>query len=533
MIIGVPFAESGPEQSDETRDGLSVILHELTHLTCFRTTRLGWIAHALAARLLKSWTHNEVPVLSGRTAQLVAAMTPMLEGLAIYAQLDLDNDNSRLALYSPPVFYAHATSIFGSTPTPQVLCAARQSQIWSGKGSNRGLLRLLFLDADSSVATQNVYLIGYLWVKAVAALLSSRCPALRPAEVMLPLLIRMVCDHPALLRAHRGELAINKLVPTIHRSVVEWGADNLGRLAAMLEVESKRDRIDYLHVADFLEGDDSALNYMPEADAEVVSTIGIFDAESLGQFLKVRVASEFHFTSRCRGIVRNVDAAQHRIVLDAEGVEVTIDIAPILDIWELLRSRGGDINRLHRTFGPALHLQQTFLRLAKEVKGVVTIAKFFGLGSPHGSGMVIWDDVGNRWADIQFLPECVDDERYRHRLEVAMSMSLEQRLAFARAVVDGKDVAGHASSAVADLLDTLVSSAGVKRTVTDSGFASALPPRARSELVEWADLRVPRLLHAPTESLLGDIASIVDFAGFPVGTDGAQVVCGDLFPVIR
>ena len=93
-VCGVPYVEAEPERPGSFGSVLSTILHELTHLASFRTTRLGWVTHAAASRLLKQWRHGETPVFAGTTAKIIGTMVPILEGLATYAQLDLDGDDT-------------------------------------------------------------------------------------------------------------------------------------------------------------------------------------------------------------------------------------------------------------------------------------------------------------------------------------------------------------------------------------------------------------------------------------------------------
>lgn len=532
-VYGLPYVEDEPEQPGHRGGILSVILHELTHLASFHTTRLGWITHESAARLLKQWLHSESPVFSGTTAQIVGTMTPVLEGLATYAQLDLDADDSPLTLYSAPTFYARAAASGSAVPTSATLRDARLSQVESLENDGEGLLHLLYQDSESSVAEQNLYLVGYLWVKAAAASLARRCPPLAPADVMLPLLIRILCDHPALLQAHRGEIGVDKLLPTIHRSIVQWSAASLDQLAALLRDEAKRDRFDHLHVADFLDSGGDVDSYVVDTYPAFVSSLVDFDDEIWRCYAVVNTSASFHFTSRSRGTVLSADVENHRIVLDNSGTEVTIVTAPIENLWSLGARHGADTERLDRTRGQALGREDSVFKLAAEATASVTIAKFFGLSSPHDSGIVLWDEESRRWAYLSFIPEALDSVEHNNRLQIALSFTIEQRLSFARAIVVGDDFKGTTTAAVETLLEALVSAPHKRSKVIQHGFANALPMDTRAELSKWSQVNVLELPHLPSEELLRGVGTVVDLVGFAGKADGKGVVVGDLFPTIR
>lgn len=279
-VYGLPFIEEEPRQPRTRRGVLSIILHELTHLASFHTARLGWITHEAASNLLKQWTHDESPVLSGMTGQIIGTMVPVLEGLAMYAQLDLDVVDSPQTLHSVPKFYACAATSVSGVPASAVLRAARLSQV-EAFDDDEGLLHLLYQDTGSPINYQNLYLVGYLWVKAVAASLGRRCPALAPADVMFPLLIRILCDHPAMIRAQRGEIEVDALLPTILRSITNWSTASLDRLADLLHDDATKDRISHLHVADFLDGEGKEDSYAEDTFPAFARGLAHLDDEGL------------------------------------------------------------------------------------------------------------------------------------------------------------------------------------------------------------------------------------------------------------
>lgn len=244
-------------------------------------------------------------------------------------------------------------------------------------------------------------------------------------------------------------------------------------------------------------------------------------------------SASFHFTSRSQGTVRSVDEVGHRIVLDSGGTEVLIVTAPIGNLWALYAENGADTERLARTRSLAIDCEHSVFRFASEATGLVTIAKFFGLSSPHDSGIVIWDHDGKRSTYMSFVPEALENQEHNARLQVAFSFSIEQRLGFAKALTVGKDFRASSTAAVEILLETLVSSPHKRSAFSKHGFASALPADSLVELDKWCTVRVRALPHTPSEELLRGVASVVDFPGFAGKTSDERVVVGDLFPTIR
>jgi hypothetical protein len=171
----------------------STILHEVTHQWCARTTRFGWLLHAFGARAFAQWRRDGRPVPIAETMRrLLGAYVPLLEGMAIYSQLDYVAEKQLEPVFSPLTQLQHmfqATRI-GHSPLKNFFLAVRDSVI------DDGLARMLFFDARHDRAS--CYFWGYLFVKAMQCRFARFCSAFGEPSLFLPVMIRLVCDWPKL-----------------------------------------------------------------------------------------------------------------------------------------------------------------------------------------------------------------------------------------------------------------------------------------------------------------------------------------------
>src|SRR5262249_1199080 len=93
---GTPF-ELYPMRLDETRrDGVtgrligSALQHEVAHLDAARQARVGWLLRYVGGSALHDWRHKRPPALLDRFETLLGTIEPLLEGLALYCQLDFE-----------------------------------------------------------------------------------------------------------------------------------------------------------------------------------------------------------------------------------------------------------------------------------------------------------------------------------------------------------------------------------------------------------------------------------------------------------
>ena len=197
----------------------SVLFHEVTHLWQMRMTSLGVLLSIAAARAWNQWSARpEQPVeIAERTLFLLGTWLPILEGLATYAELDFSGDEDRDPIHSPVLKVVHYTGpAINGVDSEQEFLHTRLSRIVE----HRLLAQLL---VDVPVQTdEHAYFSGYLYVKALAARLGALCPALaRPAR-MLPLLIRLLCDHPSIARSQTAGSGTDDILSAVHQTQGTW-----------------------------------------------------------------------------------------------------------------------------------------------------------------------------------------------------------------------------------------------------------------------------------------------------------------------
>ena len=215
----------------------SVIHHELVHLGCFQSTRLGWIAGEAGARAWSAWSTGEGPALHTGADTTLGAMAPLLEGLALYAELDLVGTGEEQRLPLPLWRYAETAIIdqdrltlgaFLDLVRDAAVAEDTVGECGQAHGPCPGLLRRLLIGARGR--STNLYLVGYLWVKAAALALSERSPLLRHPAAMLPFLIRLLCHHPALADVAAGRLDAAGLMERLRETVANLPAATLERV---------------------------------------------------------------------------------------------------------------------------------------------------------------------------------------------------------------------------------------------------------------------------------------------------------------
>jgi hypothetical protein len=109
------------------------------------------------------------------------------------------------------------------------------------KGKRHGLLRALFLDGRID---ETIYFAGYLYIKAIAALFARQHPIFRDPGTLLPLLIRIICDHPIFERATTHTLTATDIVAQLHAMLLSVVSSGYKQIAQMLEVPLVREQFD-------------------------------------------------------------------------------------------------------------------------------------------------------------------------------------------------------------------------------------------------------------------------------------------------
>ncbi|HEX8136384.1 MAG TPA: hypothetical protein VF544_02225 [Pyrinomonadaceae bacterium] len=188
----------------------STIFHELTHLWCTRSSRLGWFLTGAAAEAVLEWRRGGCAraTLPENVWTLLWAYTPILEGLAVYAQLDYQVETNDDSLPSPMLLFTDLTHhrLEYNMPLHRLLEIIREEAIHQREGQGRGLLELLFLGTERPDLI--FYFPGYLYVKALQRHLARRWDAFSRPSIFLPFIIKLICNHPLIVMCAKQAVGV-------------------------------------------------------------------------------------------------------------------------------------------------------------------------------------------------------------------------------------------------------------------------------------------------------------------------------------
>jgi hypothetical protein len=203
----------------------SDLIHEAVHLWAARVGRLGFWLGADGSRLLTRYNENprERVVVPASTLERLGAVTPLLEGMALYGQLDVDVlTQGDVPGYTPlHVLQDVSWDISYVGATEHAHLEIREWQL-AADGNGPGLLTRLFLDPQTDT---DHYFAGYWYVKALAAWLAGVIPGLagRP-DALLAVMIKLIVDAPS-LTSPDPSLSVEARLDEFHRGLFESGCE--------------------------------------------------------------------------------------------------------------------------------------------------------------------------------------------------------------------------------------------------------------------------------------------------------------------
>ena len=225
-LVLLPVIELSP------RSAYSTLLHEVTHKWCARTTRLGYLMARTAGELMLEFAENQDTSLSVRdnVISVLAAYTPLLEGLAMYTELDYTTDREVDLLASP---LSLITSMLESAYWDQHLSREQLLEMIRNEArsddveNSISIAETLFL--DTSKVSCNYYCLGYLYIKSLQSLFRARCESLGQPRLFLPLAMKLICDSPLLDETLDPEKTIqpHELLEKLHGTLISISSDDL------------------------------------------------------------------------------------------------------------------------------------------------------------------------------------------------------------------------------------------------------------------------------------------------------------------
>jgi hypothetical protein len=238
----IPFGQFDKEE-------YSTLYHELTHQWCAKSTKLGLFLSYVGAVAFESWKSqpkiNEIS-LTEKAVNVIAAATPLLEGIALYAQLDylIDVEDDDIFMCPIAITKDYIIPLEFSGTFKEWLWNLRDLAIGLSDREDMGILEALFLDTKRH--DLNYYFIGYLYIKSLHAYLTKRCDLLTNPKIFLPLIIKIIFDNPIFFKCFKLKKTEKEIFETIHKDIISIRPKNLEILAHMISMNDEAKK-NYYH----------------------------------------------------------------------------------------------------------------------------------------------------------------------------------------------------------------------------------------------------------------------------------------------
>jgi hypothetical protein len=453
--FGVPPSANGtdlmflPLWEFEHFGDYSTLLHEVAHLWCARTSRLGMFLIRAAAESFTEWADDKSRQvrLPERVHRVLGVYVPILEGLAMYAQLDFEAQRPGHPLPAPLALVTEHFSFsrqFLGASFQQIFRrigdGLRLERVKEGKNT----LQTLLLDADD---TQNHYFVGYLYVKSIQALWSQKCPAFSDPALFLPVAIRVLCDNQILELAVTQTLTERQLFTAMHDGVSSICAQLHNVMEWLRSSDEFRESFDYWDVATQLSSrtwaepafytDQVQYGFIPPR---------VSDTTLLKWAVQIGNSASCHIVSWHTGELRDITGLRVCLKCDGKGTWI-----------ELIFSSSGYSRLGHNVSSEMRQVEMAFIeRLREHMSQQVTLALFVTL--TRGSAGVAFWAAGKlqAWAPMTHGP-FEDEDEYR-TTALSLGISPADRQAFGQSFCDGTDVQRRIVEGRTVLLEQLVSS---------------------------------------------------------------------------
>ena len=499
LSLSVPVIEDGRFAR------YSVLFHELTHLWSMRATLLGAVLSGAAAKAWTSWNKQadsaiEVP---DRVFELLGTWLAILEGLAMYTELDFEGDEDRDPIHSPVLKVIHYTA-----PASKGIPNDRQFKLvrFSRVSEDQLLSNLMFDTAHHS--TEHAYLVGYLYVKAWARRLSALCPRLEAPARMLPLLIRILCDHPMFVDWRRGKITANELLNAVHRSALSLDGRLLNQIADWVETGDPADVVRRFDSLDLEGSAEKGEMVFPEPTNAWYDDLNYAEVVTLRH---LRGSGSFYLVAWASGTLTYVD--EHSIKL-RDGSEET----------EYVMLTSGDFAKFNPdranfelARGMREHVVQT---LQGSLGHLVTAALYIDVASGD-PGMAFWKDesllIASPYSVSSLTKERNDLQQFAENLGASLALSPNLRRDFGRAIKTSNTYFSAASEASRWHLAQLSSSEYLHEAIIRDKLKAIDNGRYVAEFHAWCAPQNPFHVESVPTAALAAYDRIFDFPGFGPG----------------
>ena len=463
---------------------------------------------------------------------------PILEGLALYTELHYYEQPGERILPNPVPLHTQMVATARTMRDDQVLKLSREEACFESGQRVPGLLRLLF--CDEKRPDLSFYLVGYLWVRAAAALIESRCPQLGRPPVMLPLLIKLLCDHPTIFETWKGNATEAEIVEALRQAVFSLSAEALGRVDTALNNPELAASFEVWRLHEFLAQPGRAHPGMvSEEDGRV-----FIGGDPTDDVITIRAAASVWISGSTSGHLTRLASEEDSSATltlksdpDDEGIEVYLPAIMTfwrtLSRWDHMGSYKAAVARLQEN---AEKYWDLVLKSLDQRRGRrLTVATYISFAAPTTFGVLVWDETRNgaKPFAIPYSPEWFESPLSIETTLQALRLPLSERREFASAIgLTGK--AEHATDvSIAALLSDLISDEDRRGDLMQQRLDGLLDKKGKEQLRKWISLsspvRWPWTLGAEAAE---QIDRSIDLPGFRAAPDGNGLRMRDLLPVL-
>ena len=490
-------------------DGLiarySVLFHELTHLWSMRTTLLGAVLSAEASKAWTRWIKQaDADVdLPDRVFELLGAWLPILEGLAMFAELDFEGNEDCDHIHSPILKVIHYTA-----PATNGVSNVRQFKLvrFSRVFEDHVLSNLLFDTAYHP--TELAYLGGYLYVKALACIFSARCSRLSRPSRMLPLLIKILCDHSGFVKWRGGAMTPNELLDAIHRFALSLDVELLNKIADWVDESDPVEivgRFDFLDLEASRHG--SGLKFREATDSWYVG----LTEEEIVMLRRLRASGSFYLVAWDSGTLTHVDETSIKLQTGSDKTEYVM-----LTSADFAKFNPSQIN-LELALGMRHHVIQN---LQRSLGQQVTAAFYIDIASGD-PGMAFWRNetllIASPYS-VSFLTKGDEYARqFAANLGIGLALSPNHRSSFGSSIKPSDKFLAAATTATQWHLARLVSSQQLVESIMRDKLKAIDNGRHVTDFDAWCSPKNPLAFDFVPATALAPYERAFDFPGFDRG----------------
>lgn len=518
---------------DGTPEYFSTLLHEFTHLMSARFGCFGFYLASVAAREYEKWQQDRSATLSLSQSErrVLGAYVPLLEGLALYTQLDFAAEEDEGPHYSP--LYLIASFSIGNHTINKSLSG--KLEIWRRYGiAGEGISLLEGLLLDKTRQDLNYYTYGYFYVKAVQAHWAQQSPIFNQPAMFLPFFLKFLTDHPVLLRTLKEDLTTEQILAAIHKTFVELSAADLDFIQKLFPRQTLSD---FDHCDVYRQLETRATNKIWAYDEDYVKPfIDNVSDQMFTRMVNFRACNGVYIYSWCEGILKFTGESVYHASFESANDTAEAHLVSLAKVWystwkeSIERETDETMKALRAQVGDVLlNMEMEFFEKLAAAEGRhVCLAGFVTLFRSI-PGLCFWIDgeaptllISDPWHLLEIYKAGAKDELYF--LGAGLRIPPPDRVAFANAFADNEEVARQTRAAGEHLLGYLTSAPDHLRQRLAGIWKGSI-----AEAREWTKGILKPYPIPP--HLLAKADGVFDLPGFAVDNRSRKVGFRELIPL--